>query len=131
MCNVRIQRYECPHWVHVIEKTCPDFDKILNNAHTKPGLLQAHRCEKLGNKVSWCQDVKPHGTLPPTKMVGIEKVEGPWIVAGRNIVGGHCAKPDFQLRKDPAPRLKGWCADCTKKMAEKTAELPWYRRLLA
>lgn len=132
MCLVRTRHFNCNHFFHEVVKTCPNFDRILDNAHKNSKLLNAHTCGKLREKFDGCKDGNATGTaattaakdyLPPS-MIDIKELEGPWREARRNIVGGHCAKPKFLPGNDPGgpskyPHLPGYCGYCKEELAKK------------
>lgn len=116
MCRVRCQYYECGHSFHEVEKSCPKFNKVLDDARKKSD-LEDYRCEK-HKGIYECQHVKPvNRPLEETSMIHIDDIHGPWSVARRKIVGGHCETPIFLGGRDrpgSRPRLEGKCRDCRK-----------------
>lgn len=147
MCLVRTRHFNCNHFFHEVVKTYPNFDKILDNAHIKPALLNAHQCGKLGEKFDECKQGNATATatttttkddLPPS-MIDIRKLEGPWREARRNIVGGHCVKPKFLPGNDPGgpskyPHLTMYCKKCQEvvearrlEQKQKQGFLRWFR----
>lgn len=126
MCQVRCRHYQCGHWFHENVKPCAYFNKILDNAHKNPALLQAQHCTLHGatNKISKCKDVKEVRNDIEPSMFRIDKIEGPWSVARRNIVGGHCATKELRFLPSNDPggpskyaHLENSCKECTDRMA--------------
>lgn len=112
MCQVRCRSYECGHSFHEAVKCCPKFYEGLNDAR-KNSDLKAYRCENHRGKIDRCKGLRPvEGKLlvDETSMIHINDIQGPWSVARRKIIGGHCATPNFL----DYPRLKGNCANCQK-----------------
>lgn len=146
MCQVRCRHYECGHWFHENVKPCAYFNNILDNAHRNPALLKAQHCTMHGatNKISKCKDVKEVRNDIELSMFHIKDVKGPWSVARRNIVGGHCATKELRFLPSNDPggpskyaRLEGYCKRCTVAMAEKDKKATeekknnsWVRRIL-
>lgn len=109
MCKVHCRSYECGHSFHEVEKCCPKFYEALNVAR-KNSDLKDYRCEHHGkkNSIDRCKGVKPvNGGLDEKLMIHINDIHGPWSVARRRIIGGHCATPHFLDH----PRLKE-CGNC-------------------
>lgn len=75
------------------------------------------------NKISKCKDVKEVCKIDTSKMFRIREIEGPWSVARRNIVGGHCATKELRFLPSNDPggpskyaQLKGSCKECTEEV---------------
>lgn len=130
MCQVRCRHYECGHWFHENVKPCAYFNNILDNAHKNPALLKAQRCTNHGatNKISRCKDVKEVCKMDTSIMFRIDDIEGPWSVARRKIVGGHCATKELRFLPSNNPggpskyaTLKGSCKECTDEVEKREA----------
>lgn len=109
MCQVRCRHYQCGHWFHENVKPCAYFNEILDNAHKNPDLLTAQECKNHKKKISWCGPVveEIEKDREPS-MIRIKDIKGPWFVARRNIVGGHCATKELRFlpSNDPGGRSK-------------------------
>lgn len=130
MCQVRCRHFRCGHWFHENVKPCAYFNEILDNAHKNPDLLTAQQCKNHKKKISWCEPVVGEvqkEVLEPS-MIRIEDIKGPWSVARRNIVGGHCATKElrFLASNDPGgpskyAHLKEYCKECTDEVEKREA----------